>query len=118
MTTTEYRPTTPDSLNADWTRPTSSDDWIARAHEVAAILATDAAARDRAAATPTAEVALLKASGLVTLLGPVEHGGGGQEWPTAYRVIREVAAGDGSIGQLLGYHLLFVDELPEPTWYS
>lgn len=107
MTTTENRPDTPDTLNADWTRPTSSDDWIARAHEVAAILATDAAARDRAAATPTAEVALLKASGLVTLLGPVEHGGGGQEWPTAYRVIRAVAAADGSIGQLLGYHYLW-----------
>ena len=108
MTTTENRPaTTPDSINADWTRPTSSDEWIARAHEVAAILTTDAAARDRAAATPTAEVALLKASGLVTLLGPVEHGGGGQEWPTAYRVIRAVAAADGSIGQLLGYHYLW-----------
>jgi len=111
MTTTENRPTTPDSIapdvDRDWTRPTSSDEWIARAHEVAAILSTDAAARDRAAATPTAEVALLKASGLVTLLGPVEHGGGGQEWPTAYRVIRAVAAADGSIGQLLGYHYLW-----------
>jgi len=37
----------------------------------------------------------------------VEHGGGGQEWPLAYRVVREVAAGDGSIGQLLGYHYLW-----------
>ncbi|MGI5128569.1 acyl-CoA dehydrogenase family protein [Pseudonocardia sp. CA-107938] len=98
---------TPDTITADWTRPTSSAEWIARAHEVAAILSTDAAARDKAAATPTAEVALLKASGLATLLGPVEHGGGGQEWPTAYRVIRAVAAADGSIGQLLGYHYLW-----------
>ena len=58
----------------------------------------------RAGATPYAEVQLLKDSGLVTLLGPAEHGGAGQEWPTAYRVIREVAKADGSIGQLLGYH--------------
>jgi alkylation response protein AidB-like acyl-CoA dehydrogenase len=43
----------------------------------------------------------------VTLLGPAAEGGGGQEWPLAYRIIREVAAGDGSIGQLLGYHYLW-----------
>lgn len=87
--------------------PATADGWIARAAEVAAILSIDAVARDRAQVTPHAEVDLLKAAGLVTLLGPVEHGGGGQSWETAYRVIREVAAGDGSIGQLLGYHLLW-----------
>ncbi|MER7155819.1 acyl-CoA dehydrogenase family protein, partial [Streptomyces lydicus] len=54
-----------------------------------------------------AEVQLLKDSGLVTLLGPTAHGGAGQDWPTAYRVIREIAAADGSIGQLLGYHYLW-----------
>jgi alkylation response protein AidB-like acyl-CoA dehydrogenase len=104
MTTTENRPATA----PDWTtRPSSADEWIARAHEVAAVIAVDAAARDRAGETPYTEVALLKASGLVTLLGPVEHGGGGQEWPTAYRVIRIIAGADGSIGQLLGYHYLW-----------
>ncbi|MCP2174657.1 Acyl-CoA dehydrogenase [Williamsia maris] len=93
---------------SDWaTPPADSAGWIARAHEVAAILATDAVERDRAGATPVAEVALLKEAGLVTLLGPTEHGGGGQNWITAYAVIRAVAAGDGSIGQLLGYHLLW-----------
>ncbi|MEU4805357.1 acyl-CoA dehydrogenase family protein [Actinosynnema sp. NPDC023587] len=89
------------------TTPATADEWLSRAREVAALLAADAVARDRAGATPHAEVALLKDSGLVTLLGPVEHGGGGQDWTTAYRVIREVAAGDGSIGQLLGYHYLW-----------
>lgn len=63
--------------------------------------------RDRVGATPHAEVRLLKDAGLVTLLGPVEHGGGGQDWTTAYRVIREIAVGDGSIGQLIGYHYLW-----------
>ena len=87
--------------------PRSAEDWIARAAAVAAVLATDAAARDHAGATPYAEVQLLKDSGLVTLLGPVEHGGAGQDWPTAYRVVREVAKADGSIGQLLGYHYLW-----------
>ncbi|AOP48705.1 acyl-CoA dehydrogenase family protein [Streptomyces lydicus] len=95
---------------SDWsTRPAPEgpDGWIGRATEVAAVLATDAVARDRAGATPYAEVQLLKDAGLVTLLGPTAHGGAGQDWPTAYRVVREVAAADGSIGQLLGYHYLW-----------
>ncbi|MFD4004198.1 acyl-CoA dehydrogenase family protein [Streptomyces rubiginosohelvolus] len=87
--------------------PDSPAAWIERAAEVAALLATDAAARDKAGATPYTEIQLLKDSGLVTLLGPAEHGGGGQDWTTAYRVIREVAKADGSIGQLLGYHYLW-----------
>ncbi|WP_258068727.1 acyl-CoA dehydrogenase family protein [Rathayibacter sp. AY1C1] len=93
-----------------WTdapRPDSPDAWLVRAEEVAAVLATDALERDRAGAAPFAEVALLKAAGLVTLLGPAEHGGGAQEWTTALRVVRTVARGDGSIGQLLGYHYLW-----------
>ncbi|MFB9661280.1 acyl-CoA dehydrogenase family protein [Glycomyces mayteni] len=92
----------------DWSkRPTTPDGWVARAREVAARLAVDAVARDREGATPYAEVELLKDAGLVPLLAPAEHGGGGQDWTTAYRVIRAVAAGDGSIGQLLGYHYLW-----------
>ncbi|GAA1740550.1 acyl-CoA dehydrogenase family protein [Aeromicrobium alkaliterrae] len=87
--------------------PTSAEGWLARAAEVAGILAVDAVQRDREQAVPTAEVQLLKDAGLVTLLGPVEHGGAGQSWETAYRVIREIASGDGSIGQLIGYHYLW-----------
>lgn len=87
--------------------PKDPQGWIGRAAEVAAVLAADAAARDKAGATPYAEVQLLKDSGLVTLLGPAEHGGGGQDWPTAYHVVREVSRADGSIGQLLGYHYLW-----------
>lgn len=87
--------------------PQSSSGWVARAQEVADILAADAVERDRANATPHAEVQLLKDSGLVTLLGPREHGGAGESWDTAYKVIRAVARGDGSIGQVLGYHYLW-----------
>ena len=102
MTTIENRPDT------DWTtHPSDEAGWLERAREVRRALEADAADRDAAAETPYDEVALLKRSGLVTLLGPAEHGGGGHEWPTAYRVVREVAAGDGSIGQLLGYHYLW-----------
>jgi alkylation response protein AidB-like acyl-CoA dehydrogenase len=97
-------------LTDRWTEtpvPRNSADWIARAQEVADILAVDAVERDRANETPHAEVRLLKGSGLVTLLGPREHGGAGESWDTAYKVIRTVARGDGSIGQVLGYHYLW-----------
>lgn len=91
----------------DTAAPKSTAEWLARAQEVADILAADAVERDRANATPHAEIRLLKQSGLVTLLGPVEHGGAGETWDTAYKVIRTVARGDGSIGQVLGYHYLW-----------
>jgi alkylation response protein AidB-like acyl-CoA dehydrogenase len=91
--------------------PTSAEAWVRRAEEVAAVLAVDAVERDRALRTPHDEVRLLKQAGLVTLLGPREAGGGGQTWATAYQVIRRVAEGDGSIGQLLGYHYLW-SQLP------
>lgn len=87
--------------------PTTSAEWIAHAQKVSDILARDAVERDRVGAAPYAEVQLLKDSGLVTLLGPTEFGGGGQRWETAYQVVRVIARGDGSIGQLLGYHYLW-----------
>ncbi|WP_219996334.1 acyl-CoA dehydrogenase family protein [Nocardioides humi] len=91
-----------------WTEhPTTPEGWLERARQVATTLAADAVERDRALAVPAAEIRLLKDSGLVTLLGPGEHGGAGQDWTTALRVVRAVSAGDGSIGQLLGYHYLW-----------
>lgn len=111
MTTTQHHPGHLDlRLRGNWANqphPSTPEQWVQRAREVAQIFAADAAAREKQGKTPYAEVALLKESGLVTLLGPVEHGGAGQEWPTAYHVIRQVAAGDGSIGHLLGYHYLW-----------
>ncbi|PYH41324.1 thermophilic desulfurizing enzyme family protein [Aspergillus saccharolyticus JOP 1030-1] len=87
--------------------PTTSEDWINRAREVAAVLSQDAAQRDQENKSPRAEVALLKHSGLLKLLGPRKYGGGEQPWDVAYKAIREVAKADGSIGMLLGYHLLW-----------
>lgn len=87
--------------------PSSTASWLRRAQEVSKILASDAAARDLANKSPVAEVSLLKSSGLLKILGPVEYGGGGQSWEVGYKAIREVAKGDGSVGMLLGYHLLW-----------
>ncbi len=95
-------------------QPVGREEWLARAREVGDVLRRDAAERDQANQAPFEEVALLKDSGLVTLLGPKEHGGGGENWVTAYRVIREIAKADGSIGQLLGYHYLW-NWLPRTT---
>ncbi|TVY59717.1 Dibenzothiophene desulfurization enzyme C [Lachnellula suecica] len=87
--------------------PTTTEAWLERARRVSEILAVDAAARDIENKSPRAEVALLKSSGLLKVLGPKAYGGGGQGWDVGYKAIREVAKGDGSIGMLLGYHLLW-----------
>ena len=87
--------------------PSGQADWVERARAVAAILSQDAPQRDIENKAPAAEVSLLKSSGLLKVLGPKAYGGGGEAWDTGYKVIREVAKGDGSIGMLLGYHLLW-----------
>lgn len=87
--------------------PSTPEEWIQRATLVSEILAQDATIRDQESKSPLAEVSLLKSSGLTRVLGPKEYGGGGQSWDIGYKVIREIAKGDGSIGQLIGYHLLW-----------
>lgn len=87
--------------------PSKPDEWIKRAAFVSKILAEDASARDIANKSPRAEISLLKSSGLTRVLGPTKYGGGGQSWDVGYKIIREIAKGDGSIGMLLGYHLLW-----------
>ena len=87
--------------------PTKVEAWISRATEISEILAEDAYQREKEHKSPFAEVALLKASGLTKVLGPKRYGGGEQPWDIGYRVIREVAKGDGSLGMLLGYHLFW-----------
>ena len=87
--------------------PSGQAEWVERARQVAVILSQDAPQRDIVNKAPAAEVSLLKSSGLLKVLGPKVYGGGGQSWDTAYKTIREVAKADGSIGMLLGYHLLW-----------
>ncbi|MGV9761832.1 acyl-CoA dehydrogenase family protein [Streptomyces tricolor] len=92
-------------------RPTSPSDrtgpgrahWLRVAREVADDLATDSVAREQAGKAPFDEVSRLREAGLLTLLPAGPRGGGG-DWLTAYAVVREIAAADGAIGQLLGCH--------------
>ncbi|KAF7973576.1 hypothetical protein HWV62_14854 [Athelia sp. TMB] len=87
--------------------PKSETEFLQRAREVAELLGGDVADRDLNNVIPYAQVALLKDSGLVTALGPTKYGGGGQPFHVGLKIQREVSAGDGSIGQLLGYHYLW-----------
>ena len=87
--------------------PSGPDEWIKRAKHVAGVLAEDATKRDHENKSPFAEVSLLKSSGVTRILAPAKYGGGEQPWDVAYKVIREIAKGDGSIGMILGYHLLW-----------
>lgn len=85
-----------DEYQAKWSSlPTDEASWIQRASDVAVVLAKDAGARESANKSPQAEVALLKHSGLLKALGPKKYGGGEQPWSVAYKLIREVAKGDG-----------------------
>jgi alkylation response protein AidB-like acyl-CoA dehydrogenase len=88
--------------------PTSHEQWLDQAGEVATALAGDVVERERTGVSPTAEVGKLRESGLLTMLGPVDAGGGGAGWDTALAVTRRIAMVDGSVAQLLGYHYLWV----------
>lgn len=92
----ETDPKVYDEYQQKWaTQPTDEAGWIQRAQDVAAVLAKDAGAREKQRKAPRAEVALLKHAGLLKVLGLKKYGGGGQPWSVGYKVIREVAKGDG-----------------------
>lgn len=83
---------------------TDEEIWRRVTREVADDLAVDALARDRAGKPPFDELARLREAGLPALLAPPGPAGRGADWRTACAVIREIAAADGSIGELLGRH--------------
>ncbi|MDQ8702861.1 acyl-CoA dehydrogenase family protein [Streptomyces sp. LHD-70] len=84
--------------------PTDRSTWLRVAAEVADDLAVDAAVRDRAGKPPFDEVARLRESGLLAFLAPPGPDGRGCDWLTACTVVRQIAAADSSIGELLGRH--------------
>ena len=84
------------SYETKWSAlPDSAEAWLSRAREVSEVLGQDAVQRDQENKSPRAEVALLKHSGLLKLLGPKKYGGGEQPWNVGYQAIREVAKADG-----------------------
>lgn len=77
--------------------------------------------RDMRAELPWPQLERLKASGLTNAVIPPSRGGLGLRWPVIGRIVREIAAGDGSVGALLGYHTMQLFHLRrEPTerWHG
>lgn len=79
-------------------------DLLAVADRVAERLRQTAAERDRANATPRAEIELLRDNDLLQVQEPVEYGGSGLDFAQASQITRRIARGDTSIAHLLGYH--------------
>lgn len=85
-----------------WSKlPEDEASWEQRFQEVADVLALDAVQRDQENKSPRAEVALLKHSGLLKILGPKKYGGGEQPWSVAYKAIRKVAEADGCVPKVI-----------------
>lgn len=75
--------------------------------ELADDLAVDADLRDRAGKPPLDEVSRLRGAGLPALLTPTGQdgsGGRGSDWHTACTAVRDIAAADSSIAELLAHH--------------
>jgi alkylation response protein AidB-like acyl-CoA dehydrogenase len=80
------------------------------AREVLALqekLAVIAPERDRNGGVPREEAELIRKSSLFTLAVPKEYGGLGGSISTVLWVVRKIAAIDGGLGRLFGYHLIF-----------
>ncbi|MEU6299414.1 acyl-CoA dehydrogenase family protein [Streptomyces erythrochromogenes] len=73
------------------------------ARDVADDLAADAIAREQAGRPPTDERTRLREAGLLASLTPPSPGRG-TDWRTGCAVIREVAAADSSVGDVLARH--------------
>ncbi|MBB3390775.1 alkylation response protein AidB-like acyl-CoA dehydrogenase [Rhizobium sp. BK275] len=85
-------------------RSTTREDLFARAEEISADLSRRAAELDRDGRPPLAEIVKLKNAGLLNALHDQQIGGGGLDWVDGLRLVRILARGESSIGQLLGYH--------------
>lgn len=77
------------------------------AERLAAEFAQTAIERDRRGGTAKRERDLLRQSGLLNLIVPVELGGFGADWPETLRLVRLFARVDSSLAHLFGFqHLL------------
>ncbi|MGW7098806.1 acyl-CoA dehydrogenase [Streptomyces sp. NPDC054838] len=99
MTPVPTTPTTPGARSSDARRRAL----LRTARDVADDLAADAIARDQAGKPPIDETARLREAGLPAALTPPSSGRGA-DWRTGCAVIREIAAADSSIGDLIARH--------------
>lgn len=92
-------------------RIASAEEAIAAAGALAERFAQDAGERDRERRLPRPELDELSRSGLLAITVPREHGGADVPTLALGRVIRLLAAADGSIGQIPQNHFFFVEVL-------
>jgi SfnB family sulfur acquisition oxidoreductase len=86
---------------------------IETAHEVAAILAREAATRDRERRLPREEIDIFSQSGLWAITVPADYGGAAVSFVTLTEVIKIISAADPSLGQLPQNHLGIVDVISQ-----
>lgn len=84
--------------------PAADDFWPRVARELADDLAADAVSRERAGKPPSDEVARVREAGLLGVLNPPGAHGRGIGLRRACALVREIAAADGSVGELLARH--------------
>ncbi len=82
------------------------DSLFASAAEISGDLSRRAAELDRDGRPPIGEIVKLKKAGLLNALHPRDIGGGGLNWVDGLKLVRILARGEASIGQLLGYHFV------------
>ncbi|MEZ2126621.1 MULTISPECIES: acyl-CoA dehydrogenase family protein [unclassified Sinorhizobium] len=85
---------------------TTRENLFVRAKEISADLSWRAAELDREGRPPLAEIVKLKNAGLLNALHARQIGGGGLDWVDGLKLVRILARGESSIGQLLGYHFV------------
>lgn len=78
--------------------------WTRVARDLTDDLAADAPERDRAGKPPLDEVARIRESDLLAALAPPGPAGRGTQWKDACSLVRQIAAADSSIAELLGRH--------------
>lgn len=83
-------------------------DLSATVDRLARALASTAVERDRRGGTAKAERALIRESGLLRLSIPSDLGGVGASWSETLLVVRRLAAVDGSLAHVFGFHHLLL----------
>ena len=98
----------PVAIHGSSIAPAGVSDALLRLEPLLADFRRSAAARDLLGGTPQQERDRLRATGLLTLLIPKEHGGQGAPWTTALELTRRLARVDASLAHVLSYHYLGV----------
>ena len=83
--------------------------------------------RDREGGHAAHERDLIRASGLLGLSVPAEHGGQGADWHTVFRAVRRLARADAALAHVFGFHHLQLagvrlhgspDQLTVSAWHE